>query len=385
MTNVILDGLKILFSTFAIILLAISTVPYVILLLCWSVISTPLPATWFHTVEDGLWGWYQRMVVFFFEHYAGVEIHIDGTIPSTKENVLVLSNHQCMVDWIVADFLAVRQNMTGNMRFVFKNSLKYYPIYGFSFGIHGGVFVRRDGFYNNHNMQRVLDTLKQRKADLYFLLYPEGTRFTPHKKSLLDKSQSFAVKSGLEPLNQVLTPRVKAFDCTLNSLQTYIHAIYDITIVYDTRKEEYDGYRPQSPHALQFLFGRCKKVYIKFERIPIKDVLSQISACGDDVADDQASAPMKWLHNRFAIKDKLLEEFFSKSGRSISNSGSEGNSNQAKRWRRSRLPYSATLPSTISFILIHAVILYFPFGRYIYIATSTIGVLLMSVYAHFCF
>lgn len=129
---------------------------------------------------------------------------------------------------------------------------------------------------------------------------------------------------------QVLSPRVKAFDCCLNSLQSYIDAVYDITIIYDTREPGYDGkmktqpilisllnylftgYRPQAPHAVKFLLGHCKKVYIKFDRIPIQDVLNQISACDDGTTTDQASASMKWLHGRFGIKDQILEKFFSK-------------------------------------------------------------------------
>lgn len=48
------------------------------------------------------------------------------------------------------------------MRYVFKNSLKYYPLFGFAFGMHGGVFVRRDGKHNDRNMKRVMETLVKR-------------------------------------------------------------------------------------------------------------------------------------------------------------------------------------------------------------------------------
>ena len=48
------------------------------------------------------------------------------------------------------------------MRYVFKNVLKYLPLYGFAFGVHGGVFVRRDGHYNAENMKKVLNILTER-------------------------------------------------------------------------------------------------------------------------------------------------------------------------------------------------------------------------------
>ena len=38
-------------------------------------------------------------------------------------------------------------------------------------------------------------------------------------------------------LLQVLTPRVKAFDTALKSLQNYVDAVYDITVIYDDKDQ----------------------------------------------------------------------------------------------------------------------------------------------------
>lgn len=38
-----------------------------------------------------------------------------------------------LVDWIVANMLAVRQGSLGHIRYVLKNDLKWIPLYGFYF------------------------------------------------------------------------------------------------------------------------------------------------------------------------------------------------------------------------------------------------------------
>ena len=37
------------------------------------------------------------------------------------------------VDWIIADMLAVRQGSIGRIRYILKDGLKYFPLYGFYF------------------------------------------------------------------------------------------------------------------------------------------------------------------------------------------------------------------------------------------------------------
>jgi len=59
-------------------------------------------------------------------------------------------------------FCYVRQGMVGNLRYVFKDAIKYLPLYGYVFGVHGGVFVKRDGTYNERSMKRVLHRLMSR-------------------------------------------------------------------------------------------------------------------------------------------------------------------------------------------------------------------------------
>ena len=40
----------------------------------WHVLSYLLPERWYRAVDDKIWGTYQRLIEFFFEHYTGVEV-----------------------------------------------------------------------------------------------------------------------------------------------------------------------------------------------------------------------------------------------------------------------------------------------------------------------
>ena len=52
--------------------------------------------------------------------------------------------------------------MIGNLRYVLKDSIKYLPLYGYAFGYHGNVYVKRDGSYNVNAMKTSLTKLKNR-------------------------------------------------------------------------------------------------------------------------------------------------------------------------------------------------------------------------------
>lgn len=100
----------------------------------WRITSFVLPTRWYYPVESAIWAWYQNLTVFFFEQCTGVNLKICGDIPKVKENVVFMCNHQSTMDWVVTDIIAIRQGMVGNIRYVFKNSLKYFPLYGYIWG-----------------------------------------------------------------------------------------------------------------------------------------------------------------------------------------------------------------------------------------------------------
>ncbi|XP_048053132.1 E3 SUMO-protein ligase ZBED1-like isoform X1 [Megalobrama amblycephala] len=211
----------------------------------WRLLSTVLPTRLYHTVDDRVYSLYQSMVLFFFENYTGVEVIIYGDIPK-KENVVYLSNHQSTADWIIADMLAIRQNALGHVRYVLKDGLKWLPLYGWYFSQHGGVYVKRSANFDEKAMKKKLSSQTKLGTPMYLVIFPEGTRYNPELKKVIDDSQAFAAKEGLTVLKHILTPRMKASHVAIETMKEHLDAVYDITVAYEGTLTA-DGQRHPAP------------------------------------------------------------------------------------------------------------------------------------------
>ncbi|XP_074919818.1 1-acyl-sn-glycerol-3-phosphate acyltransferase epsilon isoform X2 [Chelonoidis abingdonii] len=167
---------------------------YVLAWGAWRLLSALLPARFYRELDDRFYTIYQSMVLFFFERYTGVQIIIYGDLPKNKENVVYLSNHQCTVDWIVADMLAIRQNALGHVRYVLKDGLKWLPLYGWYFSQHGGIYVKRSARFNEKEMRNKLQAQVKAETPMYLVIFPEGTRYNPEMPKVIADSQLFADK-----------------------------------------------------------------------------------------------------------------------------------------------------------------------------------------------
>ncbi|XP_050806888.1 1-acyl-sn-glycerol-3-phosphate acyltransferase epsilon isoform X2 [Gopherus flavomarginatus] len=167
---------------------------YVLAWGAWRLLSTLLPARFYRELDDRFYTIYQSMVLFFFERYTGVQIIIYGDLPKNKENVVYLSNHQCTVDWIIADMLAIRQNALGHVRYVLKDGLKWLPLYGWYFSQHGGIYVKRSARFNEKEMRNKLQAQVKAETPMYLVIFPEGTRYNPEMPKVIADSQLFADK-----------------------------------------------------------------------------------------------------------------------------------------------------------------------------------------------
>ncbi|RXM33114.1 1-acyl-sn-glycerol-3-phosphate acyltransferase epsilon [Acipenser ruthenus] len=244
----------------------------------------------YHGVDDRVYSVYQSMVLFFFENYTGVEVVIYGDIPKNKENVVYLSNHQCTVDWIIADMLAIRQNALGHLRYVLKDGLKWLPLYGWYFSQHGGVYVKRSAKFDEQAMRNKLISQTKVGTPMYLVIFPEGTRYNPELQKVISASQEFACKEGLAVLKNILTPRMKATHIAVDSMKGHLDAIYDITVAYEGTLDS-KGRRKTAPSMPEFLCKECPRVHIYFERIGMKEV------------PQEPVFFRRWLHERFAVKD----------------------------------------------------------------------------------
>ncbi|XP_075874807.1 1-acyl-sn-glycerol-3-phosphate acyltransferase epsilon [Nelusetta ayraudi] len=322
----------------------------------WRLLSSVLPARLYHKLDDRLYCIYQSMVLFFFEHYTGVEIIIYGEIPKNKENVIYVSNHQCTADWIIADMLAIRQSAIGHVRYVLKDGLKWLPLYGWYFSQHGGVYVKRSAKFNEKAMVKKLLNQTECGAPMYLVIFPEGTRYNPELKNVIADSQAFAAKEGLGVLSHTLTPRMKASHIALQTMRGHLDAVYDITVAYEGSLDASRQRKP-APSMPEFLCKECPRVHIHFERVDVKEIPAE---------------PVffrRWLHERFEIKDRLLKNFYeSEDADKLTKFPGEG--------RVSPLSLCKTLPSLLVLGGLTVSLLLTESGRKVYARTWVYGTLL---------
>nr|XP_033793854.1 1-acyl-sn-glycerol-3-phosphate acyltransferase epsilon [Geotrypetes seraphini] len=322
----------------------------------WRLLSSVLPARMYHEVDDRLYTVYQSMVLFFFESYTGVEIIIYGDLPKNKENIIYLSNHQSTVDWIIADMLAMRQNAIGHVRYVLKDGLKFLPLYGWYFSQHGGVYVKRSAKFNEKVMRDKLLAQVKTGTSMYLVIFPEGTRYNPELPKVIADSQAFAAKEGLAVLKHVLTPRVKATHVAVNAMKAYLDAIYDVTVAYEGTVDQ-KGKRKVAPSMTDFLCKECPKIHIYVERIERRDI------------PEEQIFMKRWLHERFAVKDKLLIEFYE------AKDPKRRNKFPVKGFS-SKLSLTKTLPSLLFLSGLTACMLMTEPGRKLYMKTWMYGTLI---------
>ncbi|XP_069829541.1 1-acyl-sn-glycerol-3-phosphate acyltransferase epsilon isoform X1 [Dendropsophus ebraccatus] len=322
---------------------------------CWRALSALLPERLYRRGDDRLYTVYQSMVLFFFQQYTGVQVVIYGELPK-KENILYVSNHQCTVDWIVANMMAIQQNALGHVRYVLKDGLKFLPLYGLYFYQHGGIYVKRSAKFNETRMKNKLQSQMKAETPMYLVIFPEGTRYNPDIPKVIADSQDFAIKEGLPVLTHVLTPRVKATHIAIETMQDYLDAVYDVTVAYEKSTTQ-SGRRKEAPAMTEFLCKECPRIHINVERIGIKDI------------PKQQSSLRRWLHERFEVKDRLLTQFYESTDPEKRNKF-PGEGHVAK------LSLKKTVPSLFILTGITAGMLCTETGRKVYINTWIYGTLL---------
>ncbi|KAG8444934.1 hypothetical protein GDO86_009914 [Hymenochirus boettgeri] len=345
--------------------LMLGTAPtYLLAWSCWSALSTVLPERLYRKGDDRLYTVYQSMVLFFFQHYTGVQVIIYGDLPK-KENIIYISNHQCTVDWIVANMLAVQQDALGHVRYVLKDGLKFLPLYGWYFSQHGGIYVKRSSKFNEKKMRNKLMSQVKAETKMYLVIFPEGTRYNPDIPKVIADSKAFAMKEGLPELKHVLTPRVKATHVAIDVMQDYLDAVYDVTVAYEGTIDK-NGQRKEAPSMTEFLCKECPQIHIFVERIGTKDI------------PKEQIFMRRWLHERFQVKDELLTAFYDSTDPTKRNKfPGEG--------RNVNLGFKKTMPSLMFLTGVTAAMLCTETGRKVYLNTwiygTLIGVLWVSINA----
>lgn len=139
-----------------------------------------------------------------------VEIHsnlIVGTIP---DKILLISNHSKLIDYITLHTALTKKYPYHLLVFVSVDKVKNIPYYGSIFAKNYIIINRKDIETSISDMIQKCKQLKYTKVVI--VLFPEGDIYR-HKNIV--KSDNYCKKNNVKKFNNVLCPKVKAYDTIL--------------------------------------------------------------------------------------------------------------------------------------------------------------------------
>jgi 1-acyl-sn-glycerol-3-phosphate acyltransferase len=202
----------------------------------------------------------------------------------TRENALLICNHQQMPDILFLFSLAIRKGRLGDTKWFLKSELRWVP--GIGWGLHflDALFVKRDWNLDRDMIDRTFEKFIRLRIPIWLISFVEGTRITPEK---LHRSQEFQRTLGVTPFRHVLYPRTKGFVASVQGLRAHLDAVYDVTL----------AYQGGIPRLSDVFLGRVQSFHLHLKRYSMTTLPE---------AEAELSA---WLVDRFREKDALLERF----------------------------------------------------------------------------
>lgn len=218
----------------------------------------------------------------------GVKFVITGDTLPLKENAFVIANHQSGCDIPAVAVLASRCRRAGDLKWFVKDPIKWVPGVGWGLRFLDCLFVKRNWTADKDKILATFERLRERKAPFWILSFVEGTRLTPAK---LLRSQEYCRKAGLPVLNEVMSPRTRGFEATLEGLGRMTDAVYDVTL-------GFEGYPVGLvPGLRELFFGRMNRVHVHVRRFPAAGL-----PC-------EREGRVQWVLDRFEEKDSLMARF----------------------------------------------------------------------------
>lgn len=238
-----------------------------------------------------------RVDNFLLKHLLGIRFDVTGMSPLRSDrNYLVISNHHSWADILVLQGLLI--NGAPIIKFIVKKEILLIPLVGLICWAYEYPFVHRRSIKNKQSdkIQSGVDlnTLHQKLNTMdthhtTIINFVEGTRF-----HLLKTHESGS------PYKHLLKPKAGGFTHILNLFGTKLDTLLNITIHYDT----------QEPIFWNLLCGKCKRIAIHLEQIPIQTLLDQFSS---EESEMDYTIVSNWLRQLWLEKDALLGQLSKKS------------------------------------------------------------------------
>ncbi|KAK8977682.1 hypothetical protein V6N11_013465 [Hibiscus sabdariffa] len=229
--------------------------------------------------------------VWMMEWWSGFEVKLYTDIKTFrlmgKEHAIIMPNHVSDSDTLVTWVLAQRVGCLRSALTIVKKTTQYLPVFGLTTWFYEFIFVDRNWAKDESKLRSSFEALKDFPMPFWMIIFVEGTRLTPDK---LLEAQAFASSKGYPIPKNVLIPKTKGIVTTVQSLRSFVPAIYDVTIAIPKNQ-------PYFPTLLTFLKMQPCKVKVHIKRYSIKDLPES----------DQEIA--QWCRSRFIAKDALLDQF----------------------------------------------------------------------------
>ena len=215
--------------------------------------------------------------------WLGIDVVLSGDKVPEGENVILISNHQGWGDIPILFKLAKETKQIAHMKWFVKDILKYVPGLGWGMLFIDCLFVKRNWHKDKDKIQGTFRKFFENNIPIWLMIFPEGTRFRPHK---LKRMEKMAKKKNLPNLSHVLYPRPRGFVASVQALRGHCHAVYDVTIIYEG----------EVPSFSDLFLGKVKKVNLHVRRFEL-----------DSLSDDMESLS-DWIMERFCIKNEMIAE-----------------------------------------------------------------------------
>lgn len=228
--------------------------------------------------------------VFLLEDWANISFKAYGDRIKPDKSYLCVVNHRSDLDWLLGLAYVARLGYPypGNAKSVVKASLAKVPIFGTLLRLAEFSFLTRSWATDKDKFLKALASLRTYSESgnpLWFVLYPEGTRFTKEKQAY---SQAYAATKELRPTTHVLFPRYKAFTAIVSTLRGQFDGVIDATFMFE-------GEQPAIKGALAGTASTVVHVHTK--SYPMEDLPE-----GEEQLE-------QWLLERWYEKDKRIAAF----------------------------------------------------------------------------
>ncbi|XP_036980884.1 1-acyl-sn-glycerol-3-phosphate acyltransferase delta [Acanthopagrus latus] len=207
-----------------------------------------------------------------------------------NENAIVVLNHSYEIDFLCGWTFCERFGVLGSSKVLAKKELSYVPVIGWMWYFLEIVFCKRKWEEDRRTVAQSLQNLQDYPENFWFLLYCEGTRFTPKKHEV---SMQVAESKGLPKLKYHLLPRTKGFWVTVQNLRGTAAAVYDSTLNFRNN---------ETPTLLDILNGKKYHADLYVRRIPLESIPEDEAECA------------AWLHKLYQEKDSF-QEYYTQTGR----------------------------------------------------------------------